>query len=249
MMINSVKRALSIIDCFANGDAVLGNSEIAERLNLNTSTTHHLVNTLCNEGVLIRDASRRYRLGWKLLEWQNNVMFQQDIYARAMPIVKRLTERYEVAAHIGMYDKGDVVFVLKSSSIDPDEIPTYLGARKKAHSTSTGKALLAFNKAYLKETISRGLVKSGRNTITEVNELKRELALVRERGYAISNDENETSTYAIAAPIQSYSGETIASLSTVGSIQYMESIDTQELIRSLLNIAREISREIGYLEM
>jgi len=229
-LIGSVKRAINILSCFTIDEPVLGNAEIAEKLNLSRSTTHHLLKTLTNEGVLMRDGNRKYRLGWKLIEWNNGVMFQHDIYNKALPLVKGLTERFRGTAHIGMYDQGDAIFVLRISSKEADFVPTFLGDRKPAHSTSTGKVLLAFNRNYLQETISRGLSKQGPNTITEVNELKRELDIVRERGYSVSNNENDTSTYAIAAPIQSYSGETIAAVNLVGPITYMKSINTKQMI-------------------
>ena len=248
-MIGSVKRACDILSCFTIDEPVLGNAEIAERLNLSRSTTHHLIKTLCNQGVLMRDGSRKYRLGWKLIEWNNGVMFQHDIYNKALPLVKGLTEQFRGTAHIGMYDKGDVIFVLRISSKEADFVPTFLGDRKPAHSTSTGKVLLAFNRVYLQETISRGLSKQGPNTITEVNALKRELQTVRKNGYSISNNENDTSTYAIAAPIQSYSGETIAAVNLVGPISYMQSVNTKQMISNIVNTGKAVSRELGYIEV
>ncbi|WP_068672662.1 IclR family transcriptional regulator [Oceanobacillus sp. Castelsardo] len=248
-MIGSVKRAIDILSCFTIDEPVLGNAEIAEKLNLSRSTTHHIIKTLCNEGVLIRDGARRYRLGWKIIDWNNGVMFQHDIYNKALPLVKGLTEQFRGTAHIGMYDKGDVVFVLRVSSMEADFVPTFLGDRKPAYSTSTGKVLLAFNRKYLQETISSGLSKQGPNTITEVNELKRELATVRKQGYSISDNENDTSTYAIAAPIQSYSGETIASVNLVGPISYMKSVNIKQMVTSIVNTGKAVSRELGYIEV
>ena len=248
-MIGSVKRVCEILSCFTIDEPVLGNAEIADKLNLSRSTTHHLIKTLCNEGVLMRDGSRKYRLGWKLIEWNNGVMFQHDIYNKALPLVKGLTERFRGTAHIGMYEKGDVIFVLRISSKEADFVPTFLGDRKPAHSTSTGKVLLAFNRTYLQETIARGLSKQGANTITEVNALKRELRMVRKNGYSISNNENDTSTYAIAAPIQSYSGETIAAVNLVGPINYMQSENVKQMILNIVNTGKAVSRELGYIEV
>ncbi|GIN19513.1 MAG TPA: IclR family transcriptional regulator [Bacillus bacterium] len=248
-MIASVKRACAIISCFTREEPVLGNAEIAEKLGLSRSTTHHLISTLCNEGVLIRDIDRKYRLGWKLLEWNNSVMFQQDFYNRAMPLVKELTDRFRGTAHIGMFDKGDVVFVLRISSEDADSVPTYLGARKPAYCTSAGKALLAYNNAYLQETIDKGLLQQGPNTITDIRILKKDLESVRKQGYSISNNENDTCTYAIAAPIMSYSGETIASVNLVGPTSYMKSLHRSHIIQSVVNTAKAISRELGYIEV
>lgn len=248
-LIESVRRACNIISCFTNEEPILGNAEIADKLNLSRSTTHHLIKTLHNEGVLMKEGASKYRLGWKIIDWNNGVMHQTDIYNIALPMVKGLVEKYKGTAHIGMFDKGEVVFVLRISSTEGEAVATYLGGRKPAHSTSLGKVLLAFNRAYLKESIAAGLSKQGRNTITEVNLLKRELSVVKKNGYSISIDENDTSTYAIAAPIQSYSNETIAAVNLVGSIDYMQGENKQEMIRTIINTGKTVSRELGYIEL
>ena len=248
-VIESVKKACQIISCFSNEEPVLGNAEIANKLGMNSATTHHLVSTLCHEGVLIRDEKRRYRLGWKVLEWNNNVMFQQDIYDKAIPLVKELIQRFIGTAHIGMFDKGEVVFVLKVSSHEASPIHTYIGSRKPAYATSTGKVLLSYNSSYLQETISRGLSKQAPNTITDISKLKTDLEMVRKIGYSISNNENSTGTYAIAAPILSYSGKTIAAVNLVGAASYMAGSNRSKIIQSVLNTAQSISQELGYIEV
>lgn len=248
-MITSVSRACQILSCFTQEEPVLGNAEIAEKLGLSTSTTHHLITTLCKEGVLMKDVDKKYRLGWKVIEWNNNVMFQQDFYDKAMPLVKELIVRFKGTAHISMFDQGDVVHVLRITSKDLDSVPTYLGARRPAYCTSAGKALLAYNNAYLQKTVEKGLIRQGPNTITDVKLLEKELKSVREQGYAISDNENDTCTYAIAAPVFSYSGETIASVNLVGPISYMKGLHRQHIIQSVVNTAKAISRELGYIEL
>jgi DNA-binding IclR family transcriptional regulator len=176
-------------------------------------------------------------------------MFQQDIYDRAIPLVKDLVHRFVGTAHIAMFDKGEVVFVLKVSSQEASPIQTYIGSRKPAYATSTGKVLLAFNTTYLNETISRGLLKQASNTITDIDLLKEEMASVRKMGYSISNNENSTSTYAIAAPILSYSGKTIAAVNFVGPASYMLGSHRNNIIKSVINTAQSISLELGYIEV
>ena len=68
---------------------------------------------------------------------------------------------------------------------------------------------------------------------------KKELQTVREQGYSISDNENDTRTYAIGAPIQSYSGETIASINLVGPISYMKGLHRSYIIKTVMNTAKE----------
>lgn len=248
-MIASVNKICKILNCFTSDDPVLGNAEIAAKLNMNASTVHHLVRTLCEEGILIRDDRRKYRLGWKLLEWGNQVMFQQEIYSGAIPIVEELVRKFNGTVHIGMFDRGDVVFILKVSSKDSIQVSTHVGSRTPAYCTSTGKVLLSFNQSFLAHTTERGLLPRAPNTITCMKQFQDELQQIRNRGYSISNNENEHGLYGIAAPIRSYAGRTIAALNIVGPVAYMEETDRETIVRNVIHTANLISREFGYLEV
>ncbi|MGN7399571.1 IclR family transcriptional regulator [Cytobacillus praedii] len=248
-MIGAVKKACQIISCFTNETPILGIGEIAAKLDMNVSTAHHLVSTLCNEGVLMKDNQKKYRLGWKVLEWNNHVMFQQDVYDKAMPLVKELIHRFKGSVHIAMFDKGTVVFVLKVSSKDTTPIHTYVGSRKPAYATSSGKVLLAYNPAYLQETIERGLSYQAPNTITDIEQLKEELKWIQRNGYSISNNENSDGMYGIAAPILSYSKKIIAAINLVGPVSYMQDSHRSMIIQSVKSTAQLISKELGYIEV
>ncbi len=248
-MISSVQKISKILNCFTKDDPALGNMEIAEKLHMNTSTVNHLLRTLCQEGMLIQDSRKKYRLGWKLLEWSNHVMYQQDIYNEATPFCERLIRKYHGTVHIGMFDNGEVRFVLKVQSKESLPVPTYIGATKPAYCTSTGKVLLAYNPSFIKPTISKGLLKLAPNTITDVPSLEEELKQIKRQGYAISDNENELGLYGIAAPIRSYNGQTIAALNMVGPVSYMNGRNQGEMIRQVVSTATNISRDLGYINV
>lgn len=62
-MIASVRKITRILNCFTKEEPALGISEIAEKLDMHTSTVHHLVKTLCEEGVLIKDQRKKIPVG------------------------------------------------------------------------------------------------------------------------------------------------------------------------------------------
>jgi IclR family transcriptional regulator, KDG regulon repressor len=246
-MISSVRKVAKILDCFKEDGPALGNKEIAEKLGMKPSSVHHLISTLCQEGILIQDGNKKYRLGWKLLEWSNHVMYHQDIYDDAMPFIGELVRKFNATAHIGMFHKGDVRFILKMASPNAPYVPTYVGANIPAYCTSTGKVLLAFNPSFIKPTISKGLVKRSVNTITCINTLQKELEMIRKNGYAISNNENEHGLYAVAAPIRSYNGQVVAALNLVSLTSYMTGHNHEIIIQSVMKTAQLISKELGYI--
>ncbi|MED2970658.1 transcriptional regulator, IclR family [Bacillus sp. OV194] len=248
-MIGSVQKIARILNCFTDEEPVLGNLDIATKLDLNPSSVHHLLHTLCQEGMLIKDSQKKYRLGWKLLEWGNRVMYQKEMLSGAFPIVEGLIRRFNGAVHIGMFDQGEVVFVLKASPKESQEIPTYVGSRKPAYCTSSGKILLSSNPPMVKVTVEKGLVQRAPNTITCAAQLQTELQEVKKRGYSVSDNENELGLYGVAAPIRSYSGHTIASLNIVGEPFYMQGRDSKGILEHLLLTANTLSKELGYIEV
>lgn len=246
-MISSIRKISRILDCFTEDEPVLGNLEIAEKLNMNASSVHHLVRTLCSEGILIQDHKKKYRLGWKLLEWSNHVMYQQDIYSEAIPLLENLLKNYNSTVHIGMFDEGDVRFVLKVSSKNSIPVPTFVGAKRPAYCTSTGKILLAYNPTFLKSTIDRGFVPFTTNTITSIEALKTEMEAIKKNGYSISNNENDLGLFGIAAPLQTYTGQTFAALNMVGPVSYMMSQDIGRMIQDVVSTAKTVSNQLGYI--
>jgi IclR family transcriptional regulator, KDG regulon repressor len=248
-VISSVHKISRILNCFTRDEPALGNLQIAEKLKMNASTVHHLVRTLCQEGILIQDSQKKYRLGWKLLEWSNHVMYQQDIHTEALPLCEGLVRRFNTTVHIGMFDKGEVRFVLRVASKRSVTVPTFIGDTKPAYCTSTGKILLAFNPSLIKPAIQNGLLRRADNTITCVEKLKEELEIIKKNGYAISNNENEDGLYGVAAPIKSYTGQVIAALNMVGPVSYMLGKDTLTMVHHVVKTAESISKELGYISV
>lgn len=249
-MISSVGKITNILNLFIDEESSLGNKEIAERLGLPPSSVHHFVKSMCKEGILIQGSDRKYQLGWKLLEWSNKVMYQQDIHTEAGPIIGNLTRHFKGTSHIGMFHDGEVRFVFKMTSPDVDDVPTIIGlTRQPAYCTSSGKVLLAFNPSFIKPTLAKGLFKQSTNTITSINKLYAELKQVQKQGFAISDDENAFGLYGIAAPIKSYNGQVVAALNLVGEPNYMKGQYNKQIIRAVVRSAEEISKQIGYISL
>ncbi|MEO4052072.1 IclR family transcriptional regulator [Solibacillus sp. CAU 1738] len=246
-MIASVSKIASIIELLSVGEPSLSNKEIADKLNLPPSSVHHFLKAMCHENILIQGSDKRYRLGWKILEWSNNVMYLQEINIEAAPIISKLVTRFKGTSHIGMFDDGEIRFIFKTMSPHVDVVPTIVGmTRFPAYSTSIGKVLLAFNKGFVMPMLAKGMIKATQNTITSLAELEEDLKLIRMRGYAICDVENETHTYGIAAPIKTYNGQVVAALNLVGDKEYMKK-EKAAIIREVVHCADLISRQLGYM--
>jgi IclR family acetate operon transcriptional repressor len=125
---------------------------------------------------------------------------------------------------------------------------SHVGRRNPAHCTGVGKVLLAFLPEHeLNDLIKkRGLRAYTRNTITHLARLKSELQFVRQRGYAIDNEENEEGVRCIGAPVRDYSGTVVASVSISGPSFRLTADKIPLLARSVVTAANRLSEELGF---
>jgi DNA-binding IclR family transcriptional regulator len=123
-----------------------------------------------------------------------------------------------------------------------------LGSRAPAHCTSVGKALLAFQPPeVLQQVIDNGLKQFTEHTITDPEALRAELATIRQKGYAIDDEEFEVGLRCIAAPIRDHSGHVTAAISVAAPVQRMSKKNVQVTVPSVLSAAESISRRLGHL--
>ena len=123
-----------------------------------------------------------------------------------------------------------------------------LGSKAIAHCGAAGKALLAFLAEDEVEDLikRRGLKAFTRNTLTTPTQLRNGLQLVRERGYAIDNEEFEEGLECIGAPVRDYSGKVVAAMSIAGPASRITEDKVPVLARSVIDAAQELSAELGY---
>jgi DNA-binding IclR family transcriptional regulator len=141
--------------------------------------------------------------------------------------------------------------VLSLEKVEPSRtvrVPSSVGQRTPAHCTAVGKVLLAhLPQRDLDELIrSRGLKAYTRHTITSPALLRRELRAIRERGYAIDDEESEEGLRCIGAPVRDHGGRIVASMSIAGPAFRVTRGRAPALGRLAMRIADELSAELGY---
>lgn len=244
--IQSVERALTILELVAGERIGLSLSEMAERSGLNTSTCHHLAATLVTRGYLAQNGrSRGYVLGNRLNELHELTQGELDpailLRDRVEALGKRLGHGVQMAV------MSDTSLMTKISFPDPrghvkeaDEI-LKMGA---SHATATGKAILAWlPDTELVRIISvNGLNKYTPRTITSLSGLVEELRMVRRSKYAIDDEEFCEGIVCIGASIRDGSGGVVGAI----SMTIPKAEDTQEyrkaMIKELIMAGHELSR-------
>lgn len=246
--IQSVDRALQILDVFSGKNKELGVTEIAKALDIHKSTVFGLIATLEHKGYLEQNLENgKYKLGIKLFELGNLVQEGMDLRAIAAPIITQLVDSYGETVHLVICDHNEVVYIDKKESTKAIRILSQVGTRLPMYCTGVGKCLLAFlPEDTLKAVMKNGLIPFTPNTLTEPDKLLNELQKIREQGFAFDLEEIEPGLRCVAAPIKNHKGEVVAAISLSGPSMRMDEQRMKELTLPVKESALEISRKLGY---
>ncbi|MGP4075918.1 IclR family transcriptional regulator [Halobacillus sp. K22] len=247
--VQSVDRALTILQLLQENSEGLGVTEIAHRLDVAKSTVHRLLASLKQKGYVRQDDMlEKYRLGLKLLELGETVSENLDIRTTANPFLVKLAQETGETIHLGIREEAEVIYVDKVERYAPIRMYSSIGKRAPLYCTGIGKALLAFVSSEVQDHLMSilKLKEYTPHTITDKDELKSHLEYIRKQGYSIDNEEHERGMRCTAAPIWNHRGEAIAAISVAGSTSRMTEEKVEACTDSLLRTSLEISRMLGY---
>lgn len=249
-MIQSVDRALSILECFSKMDNELGVTEIANALDLHKSTAFGLLITLESKGYIQQNlGNSKYKLGFKLMELGKMVEDDIDIRAQARPILKEMVNLYQETAHLAVLVNNEVVYIDKVEGESTIRMCSQVGKRVKPYCTGVGKSILAFLPEENANKIMEGIeyIRFTEKTITNFDSLKIELDKVRINGYSTDNEEIEIGLRCVAAPLKNYSGEVVGAISISGSSARMCDEKYEDIVRAVKKAALDISLNLGFI--
>ncbi len=248
--IQSVARALDIIEVLAGERDGMALSELSERIELNSSTCHHLISTLVARGYVEHlGRSRGYALGRKvhdLVDLADGV-FDPDLILKNE--LRNLGLSLGHSVQLAVLAETSLLTKLRFNSpnleealVEPDEIIKMTAL----HATATGKAILAWlPEIELVRVISaNGLTKYTDKTITTLSELVAELRLVRRRGYSIDDEELQDGVICIGAALRDAGGAIVGAISTTAAVDEMTSSYRAEVAKIMTVAAAEFSKRL-----
>ncbi|MBA3795828.1 MAG: IclR family transcriptional regulator [Chloroflexi bacterium] len=248
--IRTLERALSILELLGSADSPMGLTVIAQRIDLPVGTTHRMLKALTAHGYVEQDLRTKwYELGLKVMELRGSIITQAVRMASdARPYLQSLSVATGLRCHLAIYRGGNVIYIDRvdsDSSGSSGYVP--LGLQAPAYSTGLGKVLLAYAPAEEVEAllVSNSRQKFTSNTITEPEELREELRLTRQRGFAVDHGESSEFRSCIGAPIFDYRAHAIAAISVAGTVDDVTR-RASELEEMLVAKARAISEHFGY---
>lgn len=249
-IIQSVERALTILDLFNDQAKELKITDISKQMGLSKSTLHSLLKTLQLHGYIDQNPENgKYRLGMKLVERGHFVVGSMDIRQKAKGWLTELSRNTGQTTHLGILDGHEGVYIEKIEGRLAAIAYSRIGRRLPVHATAIGKVLIA----WLGDAELKALLEGYQytpftpTTITSREALLEILAQTRARGYALDSEENEQGVRCVAVPVWNHESRVIAalSLSTLTS-----RVDDDELAHYRLQLeeaGRQLSKALGYL--
>ncbi len=247
--VQSVERALSILEVLANYRDGLGVTDISEKVDLHKSTVYRLLSTLISMDYVIQDKeTNRYMTTFKLYELGNKRVESMDILTASKPYTKKLMESLNEVVHLVVRENNKIIYIDKVEANNTIRMASTIGKRSPMYCTSVGKAMLAYFSDEEVEKVwnASNVVKLTPNTIVDYDMFRIELEKVRANGYALDNEENEDGVRCIGAPIFDRNKQIAGAISISGPI-FRVSEEKLDIISSeVIKYANLISRELGY---
>lgn len=218
-----------------------GVTELATRLDIPKSTVHNHLVTLQKNEYVVKEGTT-YRVGLQFLEFGEHTRNRMKIYDVARPEVKELAEQTGELANLLVEEHGLGVYLCRARGDQAVRVDTYAGMRVHLHCTGLGKAMLAHVTEEKLATIldRRGLAPRTEATITDEDELREELAVIRERGYAVDYGERLSGLRCVAAPVTDDSNHAVGAVSISGPSSRMKGDRLNETIPELVMSAANV---------
>ena len=246
LVIQSIDRAIRVLTAL-QGARRMSLSELAARLELAPSTTHGIVRSLVEHGMVVQErGSSRYQLGPAVLRLGNVYLDTLELRSKAIPWAEDLARRTGLAVRTGVLLIDDVVIIHHEPRPDGSRQMPEVGIVIPAHASALGKAMLAFLPDEQERVLTTENLRSMTGeTLTSPEALRAQLDEVRTSGLAIEQDEAVLGESSLAGPVFDSYGQAVGAIGVV--IPSSEGVAQHEARDAVRESARAVSRELGAL--
>jgi IclR family KDG regulon transcriptional repressor len=241
-------KVLRIFDALQRSPAGLRLKQISEQTRLNKSTAYRFLSHLEREGYLVREEHGVYMLGMRLFELASASNHESTLRRVATPVLREVLRATGETVNLGVLHGLSVVYLEVLESAHEFRMVSRVGAHQPIYSTALGKALAAFLPT---ETSEKALEvvefqPFTPHTITNFAQFKEELARIRERGFAVDNEELVLGVRCISAPVLNSAGEAVAAISVAGPTSRISEGKIPVFSAAVRDAAHAISVRIGF---
>lgn len=242
--IQVIDRASALMEAIARYADPVTLKVLSAETGLHVSTAHRILASLIDNGFVERDASARYRLGMKLLQFGGRLHRDIDLRSLALPTMQALRDKLGESVNLTIREGDVVVYIEKATPNRMMHVQQVVGSRAPLHVTAVGKLMLGAAGAdairgYAERT---NLPAYTRNTISTLPRLIEECLDAVAKGYALDNEEAEIDVGCIGVLLHDGTGSAVAGLSVSAPIERRREAWIEDVIKA----GRELSSRLGY---
>jgi DNA-binding IclR family transcriptional regulator len=242
----SVKKAFAILSAVSSSKDGMGVSDLAKKLNMAKSTVHGMTSALEELGAVMREPlTKKYKLGFTLLEIGRSAYSQIDLQTSARPVTEELMEKTQTSVFLGILNWDRVTILDIVESRQGLNITAPVGSTIPLLAGAVGKVFLAAmsEQQAAKIVKSKGLPRFTDNSIVDMDLYFSELNQVKEKGYAVDDEEYILGVRAVASPLMGL-GQLRSAIWAVGFKTGLDEKKMQTLTAETHKAAKTISRRI-----
>lgn len=245
----AVDYALQIIEYAAGIEDGVGISDISNALGINKNAISRVLEALTESGwfYLSDTVRKKYRLTLRPFSLLSKALSGDTLVRTAEPYLKQLHERLGDSVYLGVKSGSSVMYKLHFDSVREVRISGCVGGCYPLHCSAPGKVLLSYcNKEFIENYFKSENLERTENTVTDSERFSAEAEGIRQKGYAVDNEEFARGIICVACPVLDRSGEVIATVG-LSSLTIYDDINSlkNEKLPLLKKAADEISHNLG----
>ncbi|OUM90089.1 MAG: IclR family transcriptional regulator [Caldibacillus debilis] len=241
-MLKTLNAALKVLKMFTREKPVWGGRELANELNMNHTNVYRILETLEKNGFVKKDkVTKKYSLGYAV--WELGMIMYDSLHSRDLirPLLEELRDQTGESVFLIVLDNKEAVTLEVVEPENKVKFSVSAGSRAPLYVGASYRSILAFtSEEFIESVISDGLTKYTDRTMTDPDELRKELKKIRKQGWAISQGEYTEEVIAIAVPLFS-NDEVIGSITVSGPVYRM----TEEKIEAYLPLLMETRDKVA----
>jgi len=245
---NAIEKALDILLAFTPYNQEMGTGELSEMLGLHKATTSRIVSTLSRRGFLQRNRhTKKYHLGPAAMSIAKALFnsLNTDMVLIARPFLEELRDRLGETVVFEVWSGDGTYIAHVAEGPQKVRIAGTVGDRLPAHAAAGAKAILAYSpRTVVEECLKKRLQRFTPRTITDHEELERELIRVRKRGFAVDFEEIDLGINAVAAPVFDHREKAVAAVVVAGPSPRVSGKSNSTAVRLVRETAAKVSARL-----